>query len=251
MPLLDHFHPPLSVRRHWEAFHAAWAVALMDRLNQDLLPKDYFAEVQVHVGGRVEVDLGTFEADPIAGGDRSGDDAIEAGATATATAPPKVWAPPQPDLHIPAIFPDSVEDLVYSTRGGPTLVGAVELVSPGNKDRPESRRAFAARCVSYLQEGIGLIDVDIVTDRRANLHNAMVDLLALGDECRMPGDPPLYATAYRPTRRPDRESTDVWLSGFAVGESLPTLPLCLLRGPCLPIELEATYAGVRGRSRLA
>ena len=26
MPLLDHFHPPLSDERHWESFHAAWAV---------------------------------------------------------------------------------------------------------------------------------------------------------------------------------------------------------------------------------
>ncbi|MBW4621777.1 MAG: hypothetical protein KME17_20730 [Cyanosarcina radialis HA8281-LM2] len=25
MPLQDHFHPPLSVRRHWHAFHNAWA----------------------------------------------------------------------------------------------------------------------------------------------------------------------------------------------------------------------------------
>lgn len=24
MPLLDHFHPPLSDERHWESFHAAW-----------------------------------------------------------------------------------------------------------------------------------------------------------------------------------------------------------------------------------
>ncbi len=27
MPLLDHFHPPLSRRRHWEGLHAAWANA--------------------------------------------------------------------------------------------------------------------------------------------------------------------------------------------------------------------------------
>ena len=31
MPLLDHFHPPLSERRHWEAFHSRWAGAIADR----------------------------------------------------------------------------------------------------------------------------------------------------------------------------------------------------------------------------
>jgi len=34
---------------------------MADVLNDDLLPGEYFAEVQVHVGSRVEVDVGTFE----------------------------------------------------------------------------------------------------------------------------------------------------------------------------------------------
>ena len=28
MALLDHFHPPLSQRRHWDSFHGAWAEAI-------------------------------------------------------------------------------------------------------------------------------------------------------------------------------------------------------------------------------
>jgi len=44
MPLLDHFHPPLSEVRHWEGFHARWASALVDELNLTLLPPGYFAE---------------------------------------------------------------------------------------------------------------------------------------------------------------------------------------------------------------
>ena len=55
MQLLDHFHPPLSTVRHWESFHARWAAAIADVLNDELLPTEYFAEVQVHVGSRVEV----------------------------------------------------------------------------------------------------------------------------------------------------------------------------------------------------
>ena len=33
MPLLDHFHPPLSEVRHWEAFHTRLATAISDYLN--------------------------------------------------------------------------------------------------------------------------------------------------------------------------------------------------------------------------
>src|SRR2546423_1908133 len=33
MPLLDHFHPPLSERRHWHSFHNSWATYLSSQLN--------------------------------------------------------------------------------------------------------------------------------------------------------------------------------------------------------------------------
>src|SRR5436853_7689539 len=96
MPLLDHFHPPVSERRSWEGFHGLWAAALVEKLNRDVLADEYFADMQVHVGGQVEVDLATLNESQGAGA-RGG-----AGATATlATA----WAPPATDLGFPAVFP--------------------------------------------------------------------------------------------------------------------------------------------------
>ena len=249
MPLLDHFHPPLAGTRHWESFHTLWASVLVERLNVNLLPAGYFAEAQVHVGGRVEVDVGAFESDHHSREDRGPEESSSS--VATLTAPTKVWTPPASDSTFPAIFPDVIETLVFHGEAGPTLVGAVEFVSPGNKDRPEARRAFAAKCASYLQDGIGLAVVDIVTSRLANLHNELIDLLRLGESHAMPGDSPVYATAYRPCRRGAEEKVEAWMAGLAVGEPLPTLPLALRGGPCLPLELEATYAEVCRRSRLA
>jgi hypothetical protein len=253
MPLLDHFHPPLSGTRHWESFHARWASALADRFNVDLLPVGYFAEIQAHVGGRMEVDLGTFESElPARPGPARGRGQEEGSSSvATLAAPPEVWTPPEPDIQFPAVFPDVIEMLVFNSQTGPTLVGAVEFVSPGNKDRPEARRAFAARCASYLQEGIGLAVVDIVTSLRANLHDELIELLDLGDAYKMSDASGVYASAYRPIRRTPLEANDAWLFRFAVGEPLPTVPLTLRAGPCLPLELEATYAEVCRRSRLA
>jgi hypothetical protein len=40
MPLHDHFHEPLSSRRHWTAFHNAWATYLSEDIN-DRLPPGY------------------------------------------------------------------------------------------------------------------------------------------------------------------------------------------------------------------
>jgi hypothetical protein len=43
MPLLDHFHPPLTPVRAWESFHAMWATEVARTLNRRVLPKGYFA----------------------------------------------------------------------------------------------------------------------------------------------------------------------------------------------------------------
>lgn len=243
MPLLDHFRPPLYPTRHWESFHARWAGAISDALNANLLPKDYFAEIQTHVGSRVEIDVATFH------GDAARDRRERASEGGVALMEAKPWAPPVASMQMPAIYPDSIEVLVYGTQGGSTLVAAIELVSPGNKDRPETRRAFAAKCASYLQQGIGLMVIDVVIDHPANLHNELVDLLEIGPKFEIEAAD-LYAIAYRPIRRPDVERTDVWVAPLAIGKPLPLLPLALDKSICIPLDLEPPYVEACQRSRL-
>src|SRR5947209_1878369 len=149
MPLLDHFHAPLAPRRHWESFHVNWAGAMADALNERLLPEGYFAEEQVHSGARVEIDVATY-AD-----EAPGPTPLRHGGTTTL--PPRVWTPPPATLVIPAAFPDSFEVLVFESEGGATLVAAIELVSPANKDRGAHRQAFVVKCASYLAQGVGLV----------------------------------------------------------------------------------------------
>src|SRR5438067_4713153 len=111
MPLLDHFHPPVSERRSWEGFHGLWAAALVEKLNPDVLADEYFADMQVHIGSQVEVDITMWE-------DSKGK-APGSGAAATALAP--VWAPPATDLATPTVFPDDIEVQVFSTVTGASL----------------------------------------------------------------------------------------------------------------------------------
>jgi hypothetical protein len=240
MPLLDHFHPPLSEDRHWESFHAAWASYLAEDLNRRL-PERYFAEELTHAGAVVEIDVGTFEGSArTAGTDGS----------ATATLPPQVWTPPAAAFIIPAVFADDFEVRVFSTETGPTLVAAIELVSPRNKDRAEARRAFAIKSASYLHQGISLIVVDIVTSGYANLHTEIMELLNQTPTSHLPPNTNLYAVAYQPLRRQDREEIDLWPIPLAVGGSLPLLPLALNAELSMPVDLEATYTDARQRRRL-
>src|SRR5207248_626109 len=194
MPLLDHFRPPLFPRRHWESFHVTWAGSVADALNEDLLPDGYFAEEHAHAGARVEIDVATFADDRPTG---------PPAAVATRT-----YTPPAPALVVPAAFPDEFEVRVYEAEGGARLVAAVELVSPANKDRDSHRRAFATKCAGYLAQGIGLVVVDVVTTRQANLHADILRLLGR-DPGPAPG-PDLYATAYRPIVRGAGDQIEVW-----------------------------------------
>ncbi len=241
MPLLDHFHAPLYPARRWESMHAFWIAEIAARLNQAVLPPCYLAECQIHIGGRVEVDMATL--------DLQSSQAVPSNEAGVAVAV-ETWAPPATTLVLPAVFPDDIEVRVFALEGGQELVAAVEVVGPGNKDRPETRRDFAAKCASYLQAGIGLAIVDVVTSRLANLHDELMRLLDHDASARFPAATPIYASAYRPARRGTSDQIDVWLTPLGVGESLPTMPLALRGGATVRLELETTYAAVRERSRL-
>ncbi len=240
MPLLDHFHPPVSERRNWEGFHGLWAAAMVEKLNRDLLAEEYFADMHIHIGSQLEIDVATPEEPKAAGpGSR------------LFPAPQTVgWTPPPTDLVMPAVFPDDIEVQVFATTAGATLVAAIELVSPGNKDRPETRRAFAAKCVSYLTRGIGLVIVDVVTNRLANLHNEVVALLEQEERFTLAPTVKTYAVAYRPSRCELRDQIEVWPGELQLGKPLPILPLALRNAGVVPLDLEATYSEACRRSRL-
>src|SRR5437667_12854519 len=57
MPLLDHFHPPLSRTHPWRGFHGAWAAAMARLLNAGVLPPGYYAVPFLDRDGPVEIDV--------------------------------------------------------------------------------------------------------------------------------------------------------------------------------------------------
>jgi hypothetical protein len=233
VPLLDHFHAPLSAERQWESFHSNWATRIADALTERWLPENYIAEEHVHFGPSVEIAVATLERQALASG--------VAGSVAVAVANPKAWAPPLPEGMLPAVFPVTFEVRVLSLDTGPKLVAAIELVSPGNKDRPAQRRAFATKCASYLYQGVSLIIVDIVTNRRANLHNELLRVMEADETWQLSPDASLYTVAYRPLRRETGDMIDFWRSVLALDQPLPTLPLSLSADLVIPVELETTY----------
>jgi hypothetical protein len=230
MPLLDHFHPPLHGPRRWEGFHHAWATVIAQHLNQGILPSGYFAEPEISIGPELEIDVATLELTP---GDRTDDD--------TATA---VWSPPRPQIAAKVDFArlDGYEIRVYQDLGGAELRAAIELVSPANKDRAGSRRTFAAKCAGYLQHGIGVVIVDIVTARTANLHADLFDTLEVRSRRRVwRSSTGLYAVAYRAATFRKAPRVEAWPERLALGKVLPVMPLWLSLDLCVPVRLEESY----------
>jgi hypothetical protein len=230
MPLLDHFHPPLHGPRRWEGFHHSWATFIAQQLNQEALPPDYFAESEISLGPELEIDVATLEQTPAKGGNKG-----------AATA---IWAPERPRIVAKVNFSrlDSIEIRVYQDLGGAELRGAIELVSPANKDRPGSRRTFAAKCAGYLNHGIGLVVIDVVTARAANLHRELFETLEVKSRRAAWHSPTgLYAISYRAVNSRKNARVEAWPEPLELGGSLPEMPLWLSLDLCVPVRLEDSY----------
>src|SRR5262249_40451319 len=140
---------------------------------------------------------------------------------------------------LPAL--DEYEVRVYDTRSGRRLVAAVEIVSPANKDRPEHRRAFVAKCAALLQSRVCVAIVDLVTTRAFNLYRDLMELLGQADPSWTDESPSLYAVACRGAREGDTWVLETWTHPLALGQPLPTLPIWIAANRAVPLELEPSY----------
>ena len=200
----------------------------------DRLPPGYQAGPRVYLGSSFEVDVSLTEDD-----DRSPVTA-DGGVGGTAT----LLAVEQP-YTIVADFNslDEYEVRVYDSEREQTLVAVIEIVSPSNKDRPETRAQFIGKVAALLREGVCVSIVDIVSDRHTNLYAELLSRIGQLDP-RVGADPSaMYAVTLRARRRRKRPSLmDAWYFPMAVGEPLPTIPLWLSTALKVMLPLEPSYS---------
>ncbi len=238
MPLRDHFRPPLDNQASWEELHGQWPAMIVLDLGK-ILPRRYVAAPRVHLGAFAEIDVSTYEYEQ--GAAATGPPAgagSDRGGTATA-----VWSPPKATLAVAADLPaqDEYEVRVYDTHRGRRLVAAIEIVSPGNKDRPENGRAFVAKCAALLQEQVSVVVVDLVTVRHFNFYADLLELIGHSDPALGAEPPGIYAAACHSTRQDRQWLVETWFHCLTIGQPLPTLPLWLADNLAVPLELEASY----------
>lgn len=234
MPLRDHFRPPIANRHSWEGFYGMWPATIVQRLDE-VLPAAFTAEPRVDLGPYFEIDNCAYEEDyPNRAGTASADNS---GSVATAA-----WAP-QPTLTLDTELTEQYqyEVKVYDQSRGRVLVAAVEIVSPANEDRRESRRAFVTKCAALLQQNVCVSMIDLVSTRSFNLYTDLLALLDLSDPAFMPNPPPIYAVTCRGRKTSHGGCLEAWAHPLTIGRSLPALPLWLSDELAVSLELESSY----------
>lgn len=212
-----------------------WPATIVQQL-YPLLPDEYVAEPRVHLGTNFEIDVCAYEDDRSKGASPSPAESADRIAA-------KPWTAPQPTLTVESDFPEQYEYevLVYDQSRGRQLVAAVELVSPANKDRPESRRAFVAKCAALLQQRVCISIVDLVTTRDFNLYADLMALVGGFDSDLAALQAATYAVTSRGRKIGQTSRLESWAYPLALGAPLPTLPLWLTADLAISLDLEASY----------
>ena len=105
---------------------------------------------------------------------------------------------------------DEYEVRVYDDRVGRRLVAAIEMVSPSNKDRPESRRASVAKIAALLLRDVLVSLVDIVTIREFNLYEGLFESIGVSDPTLEREPPCFYAVTVRAKRGAQASLFNSW-----------------------------------------
>jgi len=227
MPLLDHFRKPVETRAPWASVGTIWTGILAMYLNRLLPNNRYFALAKVYQGSQTEADISEYEV--------QGEAAPSEQSLGLLPVPEAVVTV---NTRLPIFDEYSIQ--IHDERDDMKLVAAIEFVSPANKDLEEARIQFTQKCVGYLRLGIGLVLVDVVTTRGANLHNDLLEEMDAADVGLL-ADCSLYTVGYQPRVDGEHCQLKMWPYPAQVGGSLRSVPLALKNGPMVMLPLEETY----------
>jgi hypothetical protein len=155
-----------------------------------------------------------------------------------------VVAPPQPKTRFVLPIPKDRERYVRKAHRVVIrhdlgeVVAVIEIVSPGNKDREHSLRAFVDKAVDLIVQGVNLLVVDPFVPGEHDpqgVHKAIWDELT-DEPFALPPDKPLTVAAYQAA--PIRTA---YVEPIAVGDPLPDMPLFLFEAAYITVPLEETY----------
>ena len=224
----------------FHVLHNSWITHLMEALNDDLLPENYYAIAEQRAR-QIHADVLTLtsgESPP-----RSG---ASSGALAVAETPPRTALH---EVEQEAGNPRSTRrTLTIRHASNRQIAALLEIVSLANKDRAQNVENFVDKSVSALAQGIHCVVLDLHPPGPhdpAGMHGAIWEELT-GKTYSPPAGKPLIAASYVAGAIPE-----TYADPLAAGDVLPATPLFLESELYVPLPLEATYnQAFRGMARI-
>jgi hypothetical protein len=212
-------------------FHTLWIPEISNRLNDGLLPPEFYAMAE-QIAGPLGPDVLTLQAAAGNGGPPS---ANHPGTIAVAATPPRVrfTATTEMDDYV-----RKQRTLVIRHGSDDRIIAVIEIISPGNKASRHALRSFVEKATEALYRGYHLLILDLLPPgpRDPNgIHGALWAAIS-DDDYTAPPDQPLTLAAY--SAGPIKTA---YVEPLAVGDTLPDMPLFLEPEWYIEVPLEATY----------
>ncbi len=212
-------------------FHQLWIAQLTSRLNGGRLPPGHFAMTDQKVEGWEPDAVTLFNAPPNV-------DPTRPSGVAVLERAPKVRTVRRTETETEAGgYARRANRIIVKHKKG-DVVAVIEVVSPGNKDRPHSVNQFVEKVRDFLRKGVHVLFVDLFPhgDHDAHgLHSAVWSVWTDTPD-NPPADKPLSAVSY------DAGNPFLaYVEPMAVGDPLPEMPLFLHPGIYIPCPLEESY----------
>jgi Protein of unknown function (DUF4058) len=223
-------------------FHCTWIPQIKNRLNEGVLPPEYYAQVE-QVSGEIIPDVLTLHAEPVF---ETLDTVNEGGGTATAVAavPPQVRFTAELEIDTYALM---AREVVIRHSSNDRIVALIEVLSPGNKSSQATFQALLTKATAALRQGCHLLLIDLLPPGPRDpqgIHGAVWS--ELGDDTyTAPPEKPLTLVAYSAGL-----TKKAYVEPFAKGDTLTAMPLFLTASTYVSVPLEDTYqAAYRGVPR--
>lgn len=213
-----------SVLDNWDGFHTYWMTELAGLLRRTLPPPYRVllgnSPLLALGGTRHRPDVGATNGQHSAGGSSGG-------------------AYREPDVEV--LVAPLEQDLTVQVERDERLVAAIEIISPGNKDRPDTRDYYTTRYLAYLHHGVHLLIIDV---HSRPIGFSFPQRMAAELVTTLPSPPAPSAVVYRvgEAMPPDGRLLAVWAEPLTVGQPLPAMSLPLTVHLAVPIDLEGTYS---------
>ena len=211
-------------------FHQSWITDLKKLLNDGALPTNYYALAEQRINP-IAPDVLTLKGAITADRDF---DAVQADG-GVVIAPPQILPVDESDLEV---YRRKQNRVAIRHVSDDSLVAVIEIVSPGNKSGRNAMSKFVNKSIDLIARGIHLTIVDITKPTKRDPHgiHAVIreEMTDRGTESDL--SKPLTTASYDASN-----GVRAFVEHFAVGDTIPSIPLFLQHNGQIPLPLEQSY----------